>query len=115
MEDGAKRKRLADDIAQQDAVAGREEGIGVVQVTTKVDWNKVGGRDKKISFQQGIYTIPQPEGCEPAEVARPDCGSHGRPVGFIHHRKGEALRRRVGAHPLVDEICQAFHLLSHDF
>ncbi len=52
MEDGAKRKRLAD----MQAVG--EEGPEVSQVTTKVDWNTVGGRDRKISFQQGIHTIP---------------------------------------------------------
>ena len=60
MEDSAKRKRVADvDVQHQDLVAvGEDKGPEVWQVSTMVDWNKVGGRDRKISFQQGIYTIP---------------------------------------------------------
>jgi len=47
------------DVQHQDLVAvGEDKGPEVWQVSTMVDWNKVGGRDRKISFQQGIYTIP---------------------------------------------------------
>ena len=64
MEDGTKRKRLADGNSQQQgsAAVGEEQGTGVSQATTKVDWSKVGGRDRKISFQQGIYTLPHLKG-----------------------------------------------------
>ena len=60
MKDGAKRKRLANMHVQQPGLqaVGEEEGPEVSQVTTKVDWNTVGGRNRKISFQQGIYKIP---------------------------------------------------------